>query len=72
MDFNTIIAAISTVGFPIVCVIVLFIQNNKMNATIGELTKTLVENTTILKQLSNDLMQFTRKEKENECKHNEL
>lgn len=59
---DDVLSAINTVGFPIVCVIVLFIQNNKMNVTIGELTKTLVENTTILKQLSNDLMQFTRKE----------
>lgn len=60
--FEDILSAINTVGFPIVCVIVLFIQNNKMNVTIGELNQTLVENTTILKQLSNDLMQFTRKE----------
>lgn len=60
--FEDILSAINTVGFPIVCVIVLFIQNNKMNTTIGELNQTLVENTTILKQLSNDLMQFTRKE----------
>lgn len=62
---DDVLSAINTVGFPIVCVIVLFIQNNKMNVTIGELTKTLVENTTILKQLSNDLMQFTRKENNN-------
>lgn len=60
--FEDVLSAINTVGFPIVCVIVLFIQNNKMNTTIGELNQTLVENTTILKQLSNDLMQFTRKE----------
>lgn len=60
MDYNAIMQAISSVGFPIVCCGVLFYQNNKMSATIGELSKTLVENTTILKQLSNDLMQFTR------------
>ena len=51
---DDIIQAINTVGFPIVCVIVLFIQNNKMNGTIAELSKTLTENTTILKQLSNE------------------
>ncbi len=60
MDYNAIMQAVSSVGFPIVCCGVLFYQNSKMNATISELTKTLVENTTILKQLSNDLMQFTR------------
>lgn len=57
---DDILQAINSVGFPIVCVIVLFIQNNKMNGTIAELSKTLTENTTILKQLSNDIMQFTR------------
>lgn len=60
MDYNVAMQAISTVGFPIVCCGVLFYQNSKLNATINELSKTLVENTTILKQLSNDLMQFTR------------
>lgn len=65
MDFDMLTKAISTVGFPIVCCGVLFYQNSKMNTTITELTKTLVENTTILKQLSNDLMNFTRKKEEN-------
>lgn len=64
MDFDMLTKAISTVGFPIVCCGVLFYQNSKMNTTITELTKTLVENTTILKQLSNDLMNFTRKKEE--------
>ena len=64
MDYNAIMQAVSTVGFPIVACGVLFYQNNKMSSTIAELTKTLVENTTILKQLSNDLMQFTRKKEE--------
>ena len=63
--FEDILSAINTVGFPIVCVIVLFIQNNKMNTTIGDLTKTLTENTTILKQLSNDIMQYTRTKGDN-------
>ncbi len=60
MDYNALMQAVSSVGFPIVACGVLFYQNNKMSSTIAELTKTLVENTTILKQLSNDLMQFTR------------
>lgn len=56
MDFNTIMQAVSTVGFPIVCCGVLFHQNSKLSETINELNKTLVENTTILKQLSNDIL----------------
>lgn len=64
MDFNAVMQAISTVGFPIVCCGVLFYQNNNMNKTISSLTSTLIENTTILKQLSNDLMQFTRKKED--------
>ena len=64
MDFNALMQAVSTVGFPIVCCGVLFYQNNNMNKTINSLTATLTENTTILKQLSNDLMQFTRKKED--------
>lgn len=56
MDFNAIMQAVSTVGFPIVCCGVLFHQNSKLSETINELNKTLVENTTILKQLSNDIL----------------
>lgn len=52
MDFNTVMQAISTVGFPIVCCGVLFYQNNKLTETIGELKDTLTENTTILKMIS--------------------
>lgn len=53
MDFNAIMQAISTVGFPIVCCGVLFYQNNKLTETINDLKVTLTENTTILKTLSN-------------------
>lgn len=53
MDFNAIMQAISTVGFPIVCCGVLFYQNNKLVETINDLKVTLTENTTILKTLSN-------------------
>lgn len=52
MDFNAIMQAVSTVGFPIVCCGVLFYQNNKLSETISELKDTLTENTTILKMIS--------------------
>ena len=55
MDFNGIMQAISTVGFPIVCCGVLFYQNNKLTETINELKVTLVENTTILKSITSHL-----------------
>lgn len=55
MDFNAIMQAISTVGFPIVCCGVLFYQNSKLTETISDLKSTLVENTTILKTITNKL-----------------
>ena len=55
MDFNTIMQAISTVGFPIVCCGVLFYQNSKLTETISDLKSTLVENTTILKTITKNL-----------------
>lgn len=55
MDYNAIMQAVSTVGFPIVCCGVLFYQNNKLSETISELKDTLVENTTILKMLSENM-----------------
>ena len=51
MDFNTIMQAVSTVGFPIVACGVLFYQNSKLIETIGDLKNTLTENTTLLKTL---------------------
>ena len=39
---NDILSAISTVGFPIVCCIVLFFQNNKLRDTIDENTKAIL------------------------------
>ena len=51
MDFNAIMQAVSTVGFPIVACGVLFYQNNKLTETISELKTTLTENTTLLKTL---------------------
>lgn len=55
MDFATIMQAVSTVGFPIVCCGVLFYQNSKLTETINELKVTLVENTTILKSITSHL-----------------
>lgn len=54
MDFNTIMQAVSAVGFPIVACGVLFYQNSKLTETISDLKNTLTENTTILKTLVND------------------
>ncbi len=55
MDFNAIMQAVSTVGFPIVACGVLFYQNNKLTETIGELKTTLTENTTLLKTLISNM-----------------
>jgi hypothetical protein len=51
MDFNAILQAVSTVGFPIVACGVLFYQNSKLTQTISDLKNTLTENTTMLKIL---------------------
>jgi hypothetical protein len=51
MDFNVLMQAVSTVGFPIVCCGVLFYQNSKLTQTISDLKNTLTENTTMLKIL---------------------
>lgn len=64
MDFNDLMQAVSTVGFPIVACGVLFYQNNKLSETINQLNVTLIENTTILKQLSNDILRVKKGEKE--------
>jgi len=58
MDYNALMQAISTVGFPIVCCGVLFYQNDKLRQTIDSLKDTINENTMYLKSLS-------RKESEN-------
>lgn len=49
MDFNAIITAVSTVGFPIVCCGVLFIQNNKLRDTVEENTKAVIGLTDYIK-----------------------
>ena len=54
MDYNNIMQAISTVGFPIVCCGVLFYQNDKLRQTIDSLKDTISENTIYLKSLTRD------------------
>lgn len=49
MDFNALLQAISTVGFPIVCCCVLFVQNNNLRDTIEENTKALLTLTEYMK-----------------------
>lgn len=53
MDYNVFLQAVSSVGFPIVCCGVLFVQNNKLNTTLADLKVTLTENTTLIKALIN-------------------
>lgn len=48
MEFNDILTAISTVGFPIVCCIALFYFNSKV---LGDLKDTINQNTLILQRL---------------------
>lgn len=55
MDYNAIMQAISTVGFPIVCCGVLFYQNSKLTETIGQLKDTLTKNTTILELIGREI-----------------
>lgn len=64
MDLTTIMQAVSTVGFPIVACGVLFYQNSKLSETINQLNITLVENTTILKQLTNDILNVKKGDNE--------
>lgn len=49
MDLNTIMQAVSTVGFPIVCCIVLFVQNDKLRSTIEDNTKAVTSLTEYIK-----------------------
>lgn len=47
-DMNTIISVISTVGFPIICVVFLW---DFVNKTLKEFTETMKENTLMLQKL---------------------
>lgn len=55
MDFNTVIQAVSSVGFPIVCCGILFYQNSKLVETITNLKETIADNTTAIKILLNEI-----------------
>lgn len=54
MDFNAVIQAISTVGFPIVCCGVLFVQNDKLRSIIEENTKAVISLTDYIKNKKED------------------
>lgn len=41
MDVQTLTTMISSVGFPIAACCIMFVQNNKMQETLSELTRTL-------------------------------
>ena len=49
MEFTELVQAISTVGFPIVCCVVLFIQQNKLRDAIVENTKAIISLTDYIK-----------------------
>lgn len=59
MDFNTLVSAISTVGFPIVFCVALFWQNNELNKNhkeeINSLKEVIENNTLILREISTKL-----------------
>ena len=55
MDYNAIMSAVSSVGFPIVCCGILFYQNNKLVETITNLKETIADNTTAIKILLNEI-----------------
>lgn len=61
MDFNTIMQAVSSVGFPIVCCGILFYQNAKLVETITNLKETIADNTTAIKILLNEIDRRERK-----------
>lgn len=49
MDFEAVIATVSTVGFPIFACVVLFNQNNKLRDTLEENTKAIIGLTDYIK-----------------------
>ena len=51
-DINVVLQAVSSVGFPIVACVFLFLQNDKLRVTIDSLKTTLTENTTLLKVIT--------------------
>lgn len=53
MDANTLITAISTVGFPIAACCVMFIQNNKLQDTLKDICVTMQKMADSLDDLEN-------------------
>lgn len=54
MDGETITQLITTVEFPIACCIFMFIQNNKLQNTLTEISKTLTSMNERISQLEKD------------------
>ncbi len=54
MDVTEIINAITTVGFPIVCCAVLFVQNDKLRSIIEDNTKAVISLTDYIKNKKED------------------
>ena len=54
MDITTISQLVGSLGFPIACCVVLFLQNSNMQKTLTELQKTLVEISTRLDQINDN------------------
>ena len=54
MDITTISQLVGSLGFPIACCIVLFLQNSNMQKTLTDLQKTLVEISTRLDQINDN------------------
>lgn len=54
MDINTIMEFVSTVGFPIVCCTVLFVENDRLRSTIEDNTKAVISLTDYIKNKKED------------------
>lgn len=66
MDFNIILEAVSTVGFPIVMCIILIYYLNKMTEShkdeISEMRKTIENNTLAVQHLADSMANFKKGE----------
>lgn len=60
MDISTVMQAVSTVGFPIACCVVLFYQNEKLRQSLDSLREQLVVNTALLQTLTNDVIRASK------------
>lgn len=55
MDINQLSQLIGSLGFPIVCVIILFRQNGELQKTLSELSTTLTSLTEKIQKISEDV-----------------